>query len=151
MCLPENQSDIAARKINELVEVMLKLQDEADVFDEQAKEKRKEYARHQVTVAGILEHLGQDAYLTPLAKVSVSEKTSYALPAGLENKKKFFEYLKERGVFDDMATINSNTYNGYVKEEFENALKKGEFLNIPGVPEAKVHRTIKLTKLKQGK
>lgn len=57
----------------------------------------------------------------------------------IEDRGLFFAYLKERGLFDDMITINSATLNSFYKDEKIKAKENQDlsFLDggIPGVKE----------------
>lgn len=67
-----------------------------------------------------------------------TERTSVALPQD-EDKKKFFAYLKEQGIFEDMVHMNSLTFNKFYKETRDAELEKGNVSwKMPGVGEEMV-------------
>jgi hypothetical protein len=64
----------------------------------------------------------------------VINKTSAKTPKTPEDREKFFDYLREQGVYEDMITVNSNTLNSYVKTEEALATERGELdFSIPGI------------------
>ena len=50
------------------------------------------------------------------------------------NKEDFTNYMKGKGIWDSMASVNSNSLKAYVKEEKTKLEEKGIFtLDIPGI------------------
>lgn len=77
--------------------------------------------------SGIPNFRGKDGLIT------VSHRTSVRVPQG-EERLSFFNYLKERGIFDSMITVNSQTLNAFYKSEFELAQERGDDdFTIPGI------------------
>ena len=67
-------------------------------------------------------------------KVVVDTKISVKVPKDPEKKQEFFNYLKEKGVFEPMATIHSATLNSFYNAELEVAREEGHAdFNIPGL------------------
>lgn len=57
-------------------------------------------------------------------------------PKSLDDKTKFFDYLKERGIFFEMASVNSQTLNSFYKAELERAVAEGNSdFKLPGIGE----------------
>ena len=79
--------------------------------------------------------------------VELANRTSVKIPQG-ENKDTFFNYLKEQGVFDTLASVNSNTLNAWYKEEDKKAALEHRILRIPGLD---MPTTTPILKLKRGK
>lgn len=64
----------------------------------------------------------------------VSNKTSAKTPKTTEDREKFFSYLRDQGVYEDLITVNSQTLNSYVKSEEALATERGELdFSIPGI------------------
>ena len=73
------------------------------------------------------------------------------LPATPEDKENFFSYLKEKGLFESLITVNSNTLNSFYMREWETVKEHGdpeEAMNfkIPGIQEPKLHEVISFRK-----
>ena len=50
------------------------------------------------------------------------------------NKKEFWAYLQEKGLFEDMITVNSQTLNSFAKQEFAVQEEEGSLdPQIPGL------------------
>lgn len=84
-----------------------------------------------------------DKFVTDDVTISKVDK----LNVSMTDKNVFFKYLKEKGLFESMATINYNTLNSYYKNELENAVKEGRLdFKIPGVEEASVFTNVSIRK-----
>lgn len=101
-------------------------------------------------VAASLIEMGKDSYNSEYGTVSRRTEWRYNLPTTPEDKAAFFQFLRERGVFEQMATVNSNTYNSFCKAEQEAAIERDPeaALNfrIPGVPEPKQRQVLSFRK-----
>jgi hypothetical protein len=82
------------------------------------------------------------SYKAPAGLLSVGFRTSVRQPQG-EDQGKFYAYLKEKGLFDSMISVNSMKLNSFYKEEFELAKERGEDdFSIPGLTEVKLNPTL---------
>lgn len=74
-------------------------------------------------------------------------KTSVTTPKTMEDKQLLFQFLRERGVFDELVSVNSQTLNSFYKDCAEQALKEGvlEFI-MPGVGRPNEYVSLKLRK-----
>lgn len=75
------------------------------------------------------------------------DRFSVSVPKDGEGRQAFFEYLKERGIFDELITVNSQTLNAFYKRCLEEAMEKGDVdFKVPGIEEPKHYCTIGLRK-----
>ncbi len=96
------------------------------------------------SITTYLQEMKWKNHRTSKGMLILAEKKSWPLPK-LEQRTEFFEYLKKEGLFEDMVTVNSNTYNSFLKEQFALAEKEGrsaEF-KIPGVGEPSIFHTLR--------
>jgi len=76
----------------------------------------------------------------------IKNNFSVPVPKG-DAKHEFFNWLKERGMFEDMATINSNTLKAFYKEELAKAIEEGNLnFSIPGLSEPSNYQSIAFRK-----
>ncbi len=70
---------------------------------------------------------------------SVSYRTSVKTPKTPEDKAAFYAYLKEKGLYDQMISVNSATLNSFFKDALETAKREGkdDFV-VPGLGEVTV-------------
>jgi hypothetical protein len=64
------------------------------------------------------------------------------LPEEGENREAFFQWLKEKQIDKRYLTINSASYNSLMNQEREKALREGQLLSIPGVPQPTAFETV---------
>jgi len=81
-----------------------------------------------------LESCGKKGYDHGRGRLTVSEYLSVQVPRDPESRKKFFGFLKTKGDFDNLITVNSQTLQSYYKAEFETAVKAGaKSFDMPGI------------------
>lgn len=67
-------------------------------------------------------------------KIVVDNKISVKVPKEPELKDAFFRYLREKGIFDQLATVHSATLNAFYNAEIAAAREDGkEDFKIPGL------------------
>lgn len=88
----------------------------------------------QEEFAEILEAHGRTKYQSENGTFSFKYEQNWSLSANPEEKQAFFEYLKEKGLYDSMITVNSRTLNSFCKHEEEAALEHNDVdISIPGL------------------
>lgn len=87
------------------------------------------------------------SYRSPSGLCSLSFRTSVKTPKTLEDKTALFEYLKQKGLYDTMVSVNSQTLNSFYKSELEAAKERGDDnFNVPGVTEISVQQILSFRK-----
>lgn len=97
-----------------------------------------------------LDELDKKNYKSEYGTVTRVNAWRFNLPKTPEDKAAYFEFLKQRGIFEGMATVNANSHNSFCNEEWNAAKQRDpvEALNfrIPGIEDAKVRTTLSFTK-----
>jgi hypothetical protein len=83
----------------------------------------------QMKIIEELESADLLAFKSKSGTFSYRYSESFKVPRTPEDKQKFFAYLTEKGVYDELITVNSQTLNSWVKQELEENLD----LQIPGL------------------
>ncbi len=79
-----------------------------------------------------LESLAMKSYKTDAGNFSFTMVESVSLDQ--ENKDEFWDYLREKGLFNSMITINSATLNSWAKQEFAEQEESGSLdPQVPGL------------------
>jgi predicted ribosome quality control (RQC) complex YloA/Tae2 family protein len=117
---------------------------------EELKEEGKKLQEMENKILMCLKELELDSYKSKHGTVSITHRTSFTVPKDPEAKAAFFEYLRDRGVYDSLVTVNSQTLNSFCKAELEAAIEEGRGLDfqIPGIGEHKVFESISFRKAK---
>ena len=101
-------------------------------------------------IANTLREMQKDSYKSEYGTVSRRLEWRFNLPTSPEDREKYFQFLKDKGVFEQMITVNANTHSSFCKAEWEAAKERDPegSLNfqIPGVPEAKQREILSFRK-----
>lgn len=146
----EDQKTVAVtvQELNELIE---KIKQQEEKIEEQSKVTKAlntELAKMEIKAAAFLDELGQTEFKSPHGTIKIKEKWRFNLPESDEAKAEFFDYLRAKGMFDALATVNSNSYNAFLLKEWDIAKEEGRGMDfhIPGVPEPKFYRSLERRK-----
>ena len=85
----------------------------------------------QTAISVMFDKLDKDKHQTKYGTFSKRLEEGYALPKDDESRAQFFGYMKERGVYDTMITVNAQTLNTFVKDEVAIKENDGDFEFIP--------------------
>lgn len=127
--------DITLTEFEALGDKCFDLKREITLDDRVLKEKKADLLKLQNKVMSYLQKYGKKNHQFKSGLFSVTQRTSVRLPQG-DEKEKFFTYLKEKGIFEDMVHMNSQTLNSFYKAEMESHLADGDVTwEMPGVGE----------------
>lgn len=97
----------------------------------------------------IIEHLNNQnltSFRGTAGTVSISHRTSVKKPVG-DDAQAFYSYLKEKGLYDSMVSVNSQTLNAYYKAAMNEAVERGNAdFAIPGLNEVTINETLSFRK-----
>jgi hypothetical protein len=104
----------------------------------------KELARLEEKAVVCLEELERDNYKTEFGTIYINEKWRVNMPQTDEDKQALFGFLREKGIFDKYATVNSNSLNSLYMAEWEAAIEdgKGMEFSMPGIGAPKLHKAL---------
>lgn len=123
--------------VNEMVERLSSLRDKKKLIEDELSTVNIEIEGINRSLVDLLVQHELSSYRAPAGLVTVAPLFNAKLPQG-PDKTTFFDYLKERGDFDRLASIHSATFTSYIKEQYELARERGEGEpKIPGVSEVK--------------
>ena len=136
----------ALKAINELCDKYLLTEKEKDELAEKVTEKNKEMAVILGRVTAYMKEAGMEDYVAPTATVGIDQKWRVNLPDGDQNQTLLFEHLRERGIFDAYATVNSNSLNSLYMKDWAEAKNRGEGMtfSMPGIDAPKLFETSKI-------
>lgn len=98
-----------------------------------------------------LKEMGKDSYRSEFGTISKVTKWRVNLPNSEENREAFFAYLKEKGLFEKMVSVNSNTLNSFFMQEWEASKDPSDPLaaldfRLPGISEPSSYETMSFRK-----
>ena len=122
---------------------------ECDAQKDILKQHNEQLEALELKAIEMLELCERDNFPGKAGTIYTSQRTSVTMPKDPEERDKFFRYLREKGAYDSLITINSQSLNSYYKTEREQAIEAGNLdWNIPGLGEAKIFTTIGFRKSK---
>lgn len=137
MAEDKKEPEATLSTVNELAEKLAALRDHKQELEEKVSLVSKEIEATNQRIIDILMENNLKSYRAPVGTLSVKGIFTAKLPQG-EDKVTCFNYLKEIGRFEDMASIHSATFNSWVKEAYDLAQEKGEDEpQLPGVKDVK--------------
>jgi hypothetical protein len=102
--------------------------------DRRAKDLKNLLTEKQGKLQAKLESLGLEKYSAKSGTFTFRMQQGFKVPADMESKNKFFEFLQSKGVFDELVTVNSQTLNAWAQAEIEAAEVAGNFdFTVPGL------------------
>lgn len=103
----------------------------------------EELEKAEHTMIEVLSDNGMTSYKSPVGTCSISFRTSVKVPKTDTDRQAFFQYLRDKGVYDSMITVNSQTINSFYKAELELAKEAGDdSFSIPGLSEVTLNQVL---------
>lgn len=125
---------VSVNELVKLIETSFQLRKEYEEAKRESDKKHAEYQAASFRAATMLEGLGLDKFHTASGTFSYTYSETWRVPKTPEQREAFFNYLKEKGIYDEMVSVNSNSLNSFAKTEEQNALDEGNFdFRIPGL------------------
>jgi hypothetical protein len=135
---------VTVKELDDLVEAIFQQKNKIKEMDALTSIENVKLSSMEAKAVAYLEELGREKYPTKYGTIYVQEQWRFPLPKTDEDKAAFFGYLKEQGLFDKYATVNSASYNSYLNAEWEIAKEEGRGMEfkLPGVPEPTFFRKL---------
>ncbi len=130
-------------ELSELVAKVRKtfeIRSEIKKLDEQKKNLNEELSNLSSQIIAELEDNEMERIDTDLGTFSYRYRSNFQVPKDDESRKAFFAYLKDKGVYEQLITVNSRTLNSWAVQEEQNSeeldfqipgLKKSDPVAIP--------------------
>ena len=104
----------------------------------------------EMTAINALIEAGLKSYPAPSGMLTVTYRTSVKTPKTPEEKESFYSYLKDKGDYDNLISVNSMKLNSYYKEQMALAIERGDQdFKIPGIEGVTVTPGLSFTKPKR--
>lgn len=139
--------DLTLKQLNQLCEEYVSYRAQKKEAEARVKDIETEISKRANKIIEFLTEYGMKNFDGPFGKVSVMNRYSVRQPNTPENKEAFYNYLKEKGDFDHLISVNSRTLQSYVKHEIEAQKQEGNFDFVPpGLEKPEIVQTISLRK-----
>ena len=142
---------VTEQDLDNSIASFFELEAEIDAAEDLIKPKKKTLEDLKAQIAGHLKELNRKTYDSPAGRFTLVQKWRVNLPETLPDKLKLLDWLKEKGIYEETVTVNSNSLNSLYMQEWEAAKRNGEGMDfsIPGIGEPKLYETISKTKGKK--
>ena len=148
--MEQSSIDISVQRLNEMVEQLATLRAEEEALDLERKKLTMKLDTLEGQLMEILEEQGMSSFVSPSGLINLVRKSSVTTPKTLEQKRELFKYLADRGVFEELVSVNSQTLNSFYRAEEAMALERGQFdFNLPGVGQPSVRNQLRFTRSKK--
>lgn len=133
--------------VKDKVERLWLLRQEKQLLKESLDDAQKRVDEAERELIHILSEAEMERFDADSCTVSRQERTSWRVPKEPAAKRAFFDWLKDKGVFEDLVTVQSQTLNALCREEERLALDRGEVMfRVPGLEEPTVYETLSVRK-----
>lgn len=138
-------STVTVEELDGLLAELKNLNEVKDAQGDALKETNKQIWALQEKAGLYLGELDRTEYDSPHGKIKVGEKWRVNLPPNDLAKGELFEHLRQRGIFDKFATVNSNSLNALYMADWREAEERGEGMTfqMPGIEAPKCDKEIK--------
>lgn len=125
--------EMTIKDLELLCECAFKLKTDIDELEERIEALKKPLEEYKKKIEVTLQTFGKDSWDSPFGKIEVRTKSSVKIPRDEESKKALFKWLEEKGIYDQVVSVNSMTLNSLYNNEKENAFLEGREVVIPGI------------------
>jgi len=147
--MPELDDDITLDEFVSLVGSAYKQDAECKEMKKAWELEKSKLARQKTTILAYMETHKLPRFSSDYGLVVRRSEFSVKNPATPEDRQLFYGWLKEKGIFEDLVTVNSRTLNAFYKSEAEAAISDGvdeDDFKIPGLDSPSIYEKINLNK-----
>lgn len=126
-------SDVTVQGLREKVDRWHKVRQEIKDLEAQISDLNKALQPLTLDLIEIMDTMEMTRFEGSLGKVSLLTVDYVSNPSTEEDREAFQNYLKAEGLFDEMVSVHHQKLNSFYKSKLEEAIEKGEPLNIPGL------------------
>jgi hypothetical protein len=123
----EEIADVDLGQFEKQCKELFDLDAKIEVEESKVKELKAQAEVMKDSVMAIMKKYKKDKYpVTGCGTIKISKKWSWKIPQNMEAKEKFFKFLKKKGIFMELVSVNSQTLNSFCKAELEIAKQRGD-------------------------
>lgn len=139
---------VTTKEIKEAIERVHELAVEKAKIETKLSQTNKLIMSAEMLVMGLLEKAGMKEFPSEYGTFQIVEQSSVSMKH--VDKAALFQYLKDTGQFEGLATIHARTFVGWYNREEERAKQEGREMefSIPGCPSFEPFNKLKYKKPK---
>ena len=124
-------TEITVKQLDDLIDECFRLQDEHKELKKETSLLHAKLTTLQEQAIAHLQDLGKTSFKSPRGNFSFSVRETFKMPKSPEDRTLFFNYLKDKGVFEGLVSVNAATLNTWAKTEIESSEELD--MQIPGL------------------
>lgn len=144
-------SDIKVEDLDELVSKIERMRHMHDEVKAEASALGNELKALEEKAVGYLKELDRTSFQTKWGTIGFSRIWSVATPKTDKDRQAFFQWMKDKGIYDDYIGVNSQALNKLYRTEMEAAKERGDLMDfqIPGISEPTLFERFSFRKAKE--
>jgi predicted nucleic acid-binding Zn-ribbon protein len=127
----EETKDTSIKALKGYHETLLMLKGKIEYIEKEVETLNSQKKEIETKILTIMKEENLPQFKSEFGTISIKNNKSVAQPETIEEKLRFFEYLKEQGLFEAMVSVNSRTLTSWVGKEVEAKEKQGVFGWVP--------------------
>jgi len=124
-------AELTVKQIEAMIAESFRMKEQYAEAKKIASEYYNKLSKIQAEVIEVLMDLGKTKYVSDSGTFSFKVNETFRVPKTPEDRERFFNFLKEKEIYEDMITVNSATLNSWAKLEIENSTELD--YQIPGL------------------
>jgi len=143
----DTKTDITVGQLNAQAELISALRSEESMKGQEKKAVSEKLEAAENAMLFMLEQCNLTTYKSPFGTVTRKYRKSVKIPRTEEDRAAFFQYLKDKGLFDSYIGVDSRKLTSLYNEEFEAAVASGNSdWEMPGIHEVTITPILSLTR-----
>ena len=144
-------STVTVKELEDLIQSIDEKETKISEIEAEQKVRKAETAKLLLTAYNYLVELNLEKFPSKFGTLEVDDKSSVKVPKTVEDKALLWEWMREKGIFDAYATVNSRSLQSLFKAERDVAKRNGEDMVVWTIPGIEPPTTFKTAKLKTSK
>lgn len=138
-----HHKELNLKEFEALCTEMFEQRRKVEELEKQAKEASTILEELKTKVGAIMSEVGKEKYhVEGQGLIYFQNKRTASMPKDPAKRAEFFQYLKDKGIFEDLITVHSQTLTSFWNQEFE-ASQSPDF-KIPGIDEPSARKTLSM-------
>lgn len=144
----DETNEVSVGTLNELGMALKEAREHRDAVKGELEELTGKVREIEASFLTYLEQNNMRKYFVPgYGTVYTIQRLSYKVPKTPQERCEFFNHLKDKGIYEDLITVHSQTLNSWAKKEIEVAKEMGATdFKIPGLGEPNYSETLGVKK-----
>lgn len=128
------KSSMTVDEFDRMIESIYNYYDLIDSRAEEIKQLNVEVLKLKQKCLVAFKELNRANFISPKGMLYIHKEYQVKVPQNDVQKSVFFDWLRENGIFEKYATVNSNSLKSLVREHYDHMLRNGGDPATDGIP-----------------